>query len=120
MRYVVLFACLLFSHASFADVFTCHTPSGETVFSDTACAKGARIEKISPSESESDPVAAQQELARQKAFLEQQAAENARASAVARGPAILPDYSSPPPVPSAPTPLSPSVSVESPTPLHTR
>ncbi|MDP2881221.1 MAG: DUF4124 domain-containing protein [Azonexus sp.] len=120
MRYSILLALLLASTASQADVFTCHTPSGEVIYSDLPCDKGAMIKKISPSESVSDPVAAQKELERQKAYVERQAAENARDRAAVRGPAILPDYASPPPKSPAPTPLSPSSSGQSATPPITR
>uniref|UniRef100_Q47F28 DUF4124 domain-containing protein n=1 Tax=Dechloromonas aromatica (strain RCB) TaxID=159087 RepID=Q47F28_DECAR len=119
MRYSVFFALLLCSNVSSADVFTCHTSSGETVYSDIPCAKGAVIEKISPSESDSDPATAKQELERQKAYTARQAAENARERA-ATGPAILPDYSSPPPASPAPTPLSPSSSGGGTTPPRVR
>ena len=120
MRYNILLALLLASGASQADVFTCHTRSGEVVYSDLPCDKGAVIEKISPSESVSDPVAAQKELERQKAYAERQAAENARERAAAPMPAILPDYSSPPPKSPPPTPLSPSSSGQSDTPPKLR
>ena len=120
MRYSVFFALLLCSNVSSADVFTCHAPSGETVYSDIPCAKGAVIEKISPSESESDPAIAKQELERQKAYTARQASENARERAAAPGPAYLPDYSSPPPASSAPTPLSPSSSGTLPAPSSVR
>ena len=120
MRYGIFSVLLLCANVSYADVFTCHTSSGETVYSDIPCAKGAVIEKVSPSESDSDPAAAKQELDRQKAYTARQAAENARERAAAPGPAILPDYSSPPPASPAPTPLSPSSSVTSPTPPNAR
>lgn len=120
MRYTILLALLLASTATQADVFTCHTRSGDVVYSDVPCDKGSRIEKISPSESVSDPVAAQKELERQKAYTERQAAENARARAAAPMPAILPDYSSPPPSSPPPTPLSPSSSGQSDMPPRTR
>jgi hypothetical protein len=120
MRYSILLALLLASSASQATVFTCHTRSGEVVYSDLPCDKGTTIEKISPSESVSDPVAAQKELERQKAYVERQAAENARERAAVRGPAILPDYASPPPQSPPPTPLSPSSSGQSPTPPNLR
>jgi hypothetical protein len=108
MRYGLFLALLLCSAASHADVFTCRTPSGQIVYSDLPCLKGEVIDKISPSESVADPVAAQRELERQKAYTEKQAAENAKTRVVAPGPAILPDRSSPPPTWPAPTPLSPS------------
>lgn len=114
MRYAIFIALLLCANAAHADVFTCQTPSGQTVYSDIPCNKGERIERISPSESVSDPVAAQQELARQKAYTEAQAAENARARAAAPGPASLPDNASPPPTWPADTPLSPSSSYPGP------
>ena len=120
MRYNILLALLIASTASQADVYTCYTRSGEVVYSDLPCDKGEVIKKISPSESVSDPVAAQKELERQKAYAERQAAENARARAAAPLPAILPDYSSPPPVAPAPTPLSPSSSGQSASPPNTR
>ncbi|NTV70832.1 MAG: DUF4124 domain-containing protein [Azonexaceae bacterium] len=120
MRYAILVVLLLASSASQADVFTCHTRSGDVVYSDVPCEKGSVIEKISPSESVSDPEAARKELERQKAYTERQAAENARARAAAPMPAILPDYSSPPPSPSPPTPLSPSSTGESSTPPRIR
>lgn len=120
MRCTILLALLLASTASHADVFTCHTRSGEVIYSDLPCDKGAVIEKISPSESVSDPVAAQKELERQKAYTERQAAENARVKAAARMPAILPEYSSPASSSSAPTPLSPSSSGQSDTPPRLR
>lgn len=120
MRYNILLVLLVVSSASQADVFTCHTRSGEIFYSDLPCRKGMTIEKISPSESESDPVAAQKELERQKAYTERQAAENARARAVAPMPAILPDYASPPPAWPAPTPLSPPSSGQSEIPPRTR
>lgn len=120
MPYRIFPACLLCFNVAYADVFTCQTPAGETVYSDLPCAKGSIIEKISPSESVSDPVAAQKELERQKAYTERQAAENARARAASPMPAILPEYVSPPRSPSAPTPLSPATSGPSPTPPNTR
>lgn len=119
MRHTILLALLLASTATQADVFTCHTRSGDVVYSDLPCDKGAVIEKISPSESVSDPVAAQKELERQKAYTERQAAENARTRAAAPMPAILPDYSSPPSSP-PPTPLSPPSSGTSNTPPNIR
>jgi hypothetical protein len=79
MRYGIFLASLFCANASLADVYTCQTRSGETVYSDVPCAKGSTIEKISPSESEPDPAAAQRELERQKAYVERQAAENAKA-----------------------------------------
>ncbi|MBL8430716.1 MAG: DUF4124 domain-containing protein [Dechloromonas sp.] len=97
MRFIIVIAILCATSASRADVFTCNTRSGEVFYSDLPCRKGMAIEKITPSESVSDPVAAQKELERQKAYTERQAAENARASAAVRMPAILPDYSSTPP-----------------------
>jgi len=120
MRYAIFLAMLFCADASLADVFTCQTPSGETVYSDVPCAKGSTIEKISPSESGSDPVAAQRELERQKAYVERQAAENAKTSGKAGGIAILPDYSSPPPKWPPPTPVSPSTSIQSPSPPNVR
>jgi len=120
MRYSIFPACLLCFNVAYADVFTCQTPSGETVYSDLPCGKGAIIERISPSESVSDPVAAQKELERQKAYTERQAAENARARSASPMPAILPEYVSPPHSPSGPTPLSPPSSGQSPTPPNTR
>jgi hypothetical protein len=116
MRYVIFPALLLCLNAAYADVFTCQTPAGETVYSDLPCVKGAVIEKITPSESVSDPVAAQKELERQKAYTERQAAENARGRATSPMPAILPEYVNPPHTPSVPTPLSPSSSGQSSTP----
>lgn len=116
MRYGIFIALLLCANASHADVFTCQTPSGQTVYSDIPCNRGERIERISPSESVSDPVAAEQELARQKAYTAVQAAENARARAAAPGPASLPDNSGPPPTWPANTPLSPSSSYTGPPP----
>jgi hypothetical protein len=120
MRYGIFLALLFCANASLADVYTCQTRSGETVYSDVPCAKGSTIEKISPSESESDPVAAQRELERQKAYVERQAAENAKTQGRSSGIAILPDYSSPPPKAPPPTPLSPSTSMQSPTPPNVR
>lgn len=120
MRFIIVIAILFATSASRADVFTCYTRSGEVFYSDLPCRKGMTIEKITPSESVSDPVAAQKELERQKAYTERQAAENARARATVRMPAILPDYSSPPPVSPAPTPLSPSSSGTSELPPRTR
>lgn len=120
MRNGIFLALLLCANAAQADVFTCQTPSGETVYSDVPCAKGAAIERITPSESEPDPVAAQRELDRQKAYVERQAAERAKATGRPSGIAILPDYSSPPPKSPPPTPLSPSSSVQSPTPPSAR
>ncbi|WP_162888664.1 DUF4124 domain-containing protein [Dechloromonas sp. HYN0024] len=120
MRYPILFVLLLCANPSHAAVFTCHTRSGEIVYSDIPCDKGATIEKVSPSESISDPDAARRELERQKAYAATQAAENARARAAAPGPAILPDYASPPPSWPAPTPLSPASTGQSATPPNTR
>lgn len=120
MRYGIFLALLLCANTTLADVFTCQTPSGETVYSDVPCAKGATIERITPSESEPDPAAAQRELERQKAYVERQAAENARTGGKTGGIAILPDYSSPPPKSPPPTPLSPSTSIQSPTPPSAR
>lgn len=120
MRNGIFLVLLLGANVALADVFTCQTPSGETVYSDVPCAKGSTIERISPSESEPDPVAAQRELERQKAYVERQAAENAKTSGKTGGIAILPDYSGPPPKWPAPTPVSPSTSNQSPTPPNTR
>lgn len=120
MRYTILLALLIASSASQADIFTCHTRSGAVVYSDLPCDKGTVIDRISPSESVSDPVAAQKELERQKAYTERQAAENARARAAAPMPAILPDYASPPPSSPPPTPLSPSSTGQSEIPPNTR
>jgi hypothetical protein len=120
MRNGIFLVLLLGANLALADVFTCQTPSGETVYSDVPCAKGSTIERISPSESEPDPVAAQRELERQKAYVERQAAENAKTTGRTSGIAILPDYSSPPPKSPPPTPLSPSTSIQSPTPPSTR
>src|SRR5574343_1129668 len=120
MRYGIFLALLLCANAAQADVFTCQTPAGETVYSDVPCAKGATIERITPSESEPDPAAAQRELERQKAYVERQAAENAKGKGKVGGIAILPDYSSPPPQSPPPTPLSPSTSMQSPTPPNAR
>jgi hypothetical protein len=120
MRYAIFLALLCCANASLADVFTCQTPSGETVYSDVPCAKGATIERITPSESEPDPVAAQRELERQKAYVERQAAENAKGQGRSSGIAILPDYSGPPPKWPEPRPVSPSTSMQSPTPPSIR
>lgn len=111
MCYGFVFALLFASVAAQADTFTCRTPSGQIVYSDLPCAKGEIIDRISPSESVPDPEAAQRELARQKAYADKQAAENAKARAATPGVAILPDRSSPPPTWPAPTPVSPSSSI---------
>lgn len=116
MRFLIIPALLLGFNVAYADVFTCQTPAGETVYSDLPCVKGAIIEKITPSESVSDPVAAQKELERQKAYTDRQAAENARGRSTLPMPAILPEYANPPHTPSVPTPLSPSSSGQSSTP----
>jgi hypothetical protein len=120
MRNGIFLVLLLCANAALADVFTCQTPSGETVYSDVPCAKGATIERITPSESEHDPVAAQREVERQKAYVERQAAENAKTRGRTSGIGILPDYSGPPPKWPAPTPVSPSTSMQSPTPPNAR
>jgi len=120
MRHTFVLVFLLIASLSRADVFTCQTRSGGVVYSDLPCDKGMIIEKISPSESVSDPVAARKELERQKAYTENIAAENARARAAAPRPAILPDYGSPPPASSEPRPLSPPSSGTSDIPPHTR
>lgn len=120
MRHPIIMSLLFCQQLAFADVFTCLAPTGETIYSDSACAKGAKIEKVSPSESGSDPVAAQMELERQKAYLNQRAAENARANPGGRGVAILPDYVSPPRETSVERQLSPASSSTSATPPNVR
>lgn len=110
MRYGLFLVFLFCSGLSHADVFTCRTPAGEVVYSDLPCLKGETIDKITPSESASDPEAAQRELERQKAYAKMLAAENAKAKKLAPGPALLPDRSSPPPTWPGPTPVSPSSS----------
>lgn len=52
MRYgcVIVFLAVAVAVPVQAQVFKCKTPKGETVFSDTACDKGATFEKVRPSE----------------------------------------------------------------------
>lgn len=120
MRHAIFIATLLWSSTLLADVYTCQTRDGETVYSDLPCAKGALIEKISPSESEPDVAAAQRELQRQKAYTERLSAENAKARGRSSGIAILPDNSNSAPKSRPPKPLSPSSSVQSSTPPSAR
>lgn len=66
-RYIFLLVLLACSMTSQAEVFKCLSPSGETVFSDVPCDEGEKFQKVRPSESVSDPVAAKRELERQRA-----------------------------------------------------
>lgn len=50
MRYGLILVFLAVAVPVQAQVFKCKTPKGETVFSDTACDKGATFEKARPSE----------------------------------------------------------------------
>lgn len=110
MRRYMFLLVLAFSLTSQAEVFKCLSPSGETVFSDVPCDEGEKFEKVRPSESVSDPVAAKQELERQRAYAERVAAENEAARQSREGASSLPEYASPPPSWPAETPLSPSTS----------
>lgn len=112
-RYIFLLA-LACSMTSQAEVFKCLSPSGETVFSDVPCDEGEKFQKVRPSESESDPVAAKRELERQRAYAERVAAENEAARQSREGASSLPEYASPPLSWPAETPLSPSTSPSSP------
>nr|WP_265945703.1 DUF4124 domain-containing protein [Dechloromonas sp. A34] len=76
MRRTIFLLLLACSMTSQAEVFKCRSPSGETVFSDVPCDEGEKFEKVRPSESVSDPVAAKRELERQRAYAERVAAEN--------------------------------------------
>jgi len=111
MRYAIFLVLLFCSATAGADVYKCLTPSGEAFFSDSPCEKGKTIEQTRPSESVSDPDAARQEVERQRAYVERQAAENEAAKRAAPGVAQLPGESSPPPSWPEPRPLSPSSTV---------
>lgn len=92
---------LLCSMTVQADVFKCQTPSGAIVFSDVPCDEGEKFQKVQPSESASDPAAAQRDLERQRAYAERVAAENEAARQSKAGVSSLPDYSSAPPAASS-------------------
>jgi len=113
MRRYIFLLVLACSMTSQAEVFKCQSPSGETVFSDVPCDEGEKFEKVRPSESASDPAAAQRELARQRAYAERVAAENEAARQSREGAGALPEYSSPPPSWPSETPRSPSTSPSS-------
>lgn len=111
MRYGIFLVLLFSSATAAADVYKCLTPSGEAFFSDSTCERGKTIEQTRPSESVADPDVARQELERQRAYVERQAAENEAAKRGASGVAQLPDESSPPSSWPAPRPVSPSSTV---------
>lgn len=113
MRRTVFLLLLACSMTSQAEVFKCLSPSGETVFSDVPCDEGEKFKKVRPSESVSDPVAAQRELERQRAYAERVAAENEAARQSREGASSLPEYASPPPSWPPETPLSPPTSSSS-------
>jgi hypothetical protein len=110
MRRTIFLLLLACSMTSQAEVFKCLSPSGETVFSDVPCDDGEKFQKVLPSESVSDPAAAQRELERQRAYAERVAAENEAARRSREGANSLPEYASPPPSWPPATPLSPSTS----------
>lgn len=108
MRYsifLILFACSATVHA---DVFKCTTRAGDSIFTDVFCEKGEVVDKVRPSESESDPVKAQQEVERQRAKSQQIEAENAAAGRGAPAVNSLPENTLPPIAWPPDTPLSPS------------
>lgn len=114
MRRALLLLLLACAVTARAEVFKCLAPSGATVFSDVPCDEGEKFQKVRPSESLSDPAAAQRELERQRVHAERVAAENEAARQSKAGAGALPDYSSPPPSlspsSSETTPRSPSTS----------
>ncbi|HJV93861.1 MAG TPA: DUF4124 domain-containing protein [Azonexus sp.] len=114
MRRYIFLLVLACSMTSQADVFKCLSPAGETVFSDVPCDEGEKFQKVRPSESVSDPVAAKRELERQRAYAERVAAENEAARQSKEGVSSLPENVSPSPSWPAETPLSPSTSASSP------
>lgn len=109
-RYIFLLVLLACSMTSQAEVFKCLSPSGETVFSDVPCDEGEKFQKVRPSESVSDPVAAKRELERQRAYADRAAAENEAARQSREGASSLPEYVSPALSRPSETPLSPSTS----------
>lgn len=116
MRRSILLLLLLCSMAAQADVFKCLTPSGAIEFSDVPCDEGEKFQKVQPSESVSNPAAAQRDLERQRAYAERVAAENEAARQSKAGVSSLPDYSSVPPASSSSsetTSRSPSTSADS-------
>lgn len=107
-RYIFLLVLLACSMTSQAEVFKCLSPSGETVFSDVPCDEGEKFQKVRPSESVSDLVAAKRELERQRAYADRAAAENEAARQSREGASSLPEYVSPSPSWPSETPRSPS------------
>ena len=91
-----------------ADAYKCVSAGGQVFFSDTACDRGERFEKVVPTEAAPDPVTARSEVERQRDYAAQRAAERERPKPAGSGMATLPDYSSPPPSSPPPRPVSPS------------
>lgn len=110
MRRYIFLLVLACSMTSQADVFKCLSPAGETVFSDVPCDEGEKFQKVRPSESVSDPVAAKRELDRQRAYADRVGAENEAARQSREGASSLPEYVSPELSRPSETPLSPSSS----------
>lgn len=108
MRYSILLLVLACAGLAHADAYKCLSPSGQVFFSDTACDRGERFEKVVPTDAVSDPAAARSEVERQRDYAEKRAAERERPKPAGTGMATLPDYSSPPPSFPPPRPVSPS------------